>query len=148
MEALAGLAASPVSDALTLLTTRQESLALLRLDGLVDLIIPREAMSWSASFRTTPEFPCSAMPMAFVISLSTRQRMWQRLCVWPWTADSVSAAYRALNLLLLGPVPQIFNSCTAGVADTGVRLRGDTASVALGVGKSAGDDDRSTGVSI
>ena len=43
MEALkAGLAASPVSpDALTLLTTRQESLALLRLDGLVDLIIPR-----------------------------------------------------------------------------------------------------------
>ena len=43
MEALqAGLAASPVSaDALALLTTRQESLALLRLDGLVDLIIPR-----------------------------------------------------------------------------------------------------------
>ena len=43
MEALkAGLATSPVSpDALELLTTRQESLALLRLDGLVDLIIPR-----------------------------------------------------------------------------------------------------------
>ena len=43
MDALqAGLAASPVSaDALALLTTRQESLALLRLDGLVDLIIPR-----------------------------------------------------------------------------------------------------------
>ena len=43
MEALKlGLSRSPVSaDALTLLTTRQESLALLRLDGLVDLIIPR-----------------------------------------------------------------------------------------------------------
>ena len=43
MEALKlGLDRSAVSaDALTLLTTRQESLALLRLDGLVDLIIPR-----------------------------------------------------------------------------------------------------------
>ena len=43
MEALkAGLTNSPVSpDSLALLTTRQESLALLRLDGLVDLIIPR-----------------------------------------------------------------------------------------------------------
>ena len=43
MEALKeGLADSVVSaDALALLTTRQESLALLRLDGLVDLIIPR-----------------------------------------------------------------------------------------------------------
>ena len=37
-----GLSSSAVSaDALALLTTRQESLALLRLDGLVDLIIPR-----------------------------------------------------------------------------------------------------------
>ena len=38
----AGLSRSDVApDALTLLTTRQESLALLRLDGFVDLIIPR-----------------------------------------------------------------------------------------------------------
>ena len=43
MEALKlGLGRSAVApDALALLTTRQESLALLRLDGLVDLIIPR-----------------------------------------------------------------------------------------------------------
>ena len=41
-------------DVLTLLTSREESLALLKLDGLVDLIIPRDPMPWCNSSRTTP----------------------------------------------------------------------------------------------
>ena len=66
MEALKlGLDRSAVSaDALTLLTTRQESLALLRLDGLVDLIIPRGSNELVRFIQDNTRIPVLGQPTA------------------------------------------------------------------------------------
>ena len=149
MEALkAGLAASPVSpDALTLLTTRQESLALLRLDGLVDLIIPRGSNELVRFIQDNTRIPVLGHADGIChLFVDAAADVAKAVRVALDSKTQYPAACNAIETLLLHrSIAADFLAAALPVfADAGVRLRGDAASVALGVGESAGDDDWST----
>ena len=149
MEALkAGLAASPVSpDALTLLTTRQESLALLRLDGLVDLIIPRGSNELVRFIQDNTRIPVLGHADGIChLFVDAAADVAKAVRVALDSKTQYPAACNAIETLLLhrSIAADFLTAALPVFADAGVRLRGDTASVALGVGESAGDDDWST----
>ena len=149
MEALKeGLAQSHVSpDALALLTTRQESLALLRLDGLVDLIIPRGSNELVRFIQDNTRIPVlghadgvchlyvddeADCPLALRIALDSKTQ-------YP-------AACNAIETLLVHEAIAVafLQQAVPAFAAAGVELRGDPASCALGVAKPANEDDWST----
>ena len=146
MDALqAGLAASPVSaDALALLTTRQESLALLHLDGLVDLIIPRGSNELVRFIQDNTRIPVLGhadgvchlyvdqevdVPQAIRVALDAKTQ-------YP-------AACNAIETLLLhrSSAAPFLEQALPVFAQAGVELRGDAASQALGVSKAATAED-------
>ena len=149
MEALKeGLAQSHVSpDALALLTTRQESLALLRLDGLVDLIIPRGSNELVRFIQDNTRIPVlghadgvchlyvdeeADCALALRIALDSKTQ-------YP-------AACNAIETLLVHEAIAVafLQQAVPAFAAAGVELRGDPASCALGVAKPANEDDWST----
>ena len=146
MEALkAGLASSAVSpDALALLTTRQDSLALLRLDGLVDLIIPRGSNELVRFIQDNTRIPvlghADGICHLYVDAAADVQKA---VRVALDSKTQYPAACNAIETLLVHrSVAAAFLAAAIPVfSEAGVELRGDAASVALGVSESATDDD-------
>ena len=144
----AGLAASPVPpESLALLTTRQESLALLRLDGLVDLIIPRGSNELVRFIQDNTRIPVlghadgichlyvdAAADVAMAVRVAVDSKV------------QYPAACNAIETLLVhrSVAPAFLAAALPAFAAAGVILRGDADSRALGVAEAAGEDDWST----
>ena len=140
-----GLAASAVSpQALELLTSREESLALLKLDGLVDLIIPRGSNALVRFIQDNTRIPVLGhadgvchlyvdqevdVPQAVRVALDAKTQ-------YP-------AACNAIETLLLhrSSAASFLEQALPVFAQAGVELRGDAASQALGVSKAAVMED-------
>lgn len=146
MEAIkAGLASSAISpDALTLLTTRQESLALLKLDGLVDLIIPRGSNELVRFIQDNTRIPVLGHADGIChLYVDAAADVEKAVRVALDSKTQYPAACNAIETLLLHrSVAAAFLSAAIPVfREAGVVLRGDAASVALGVSESATDND-------
>ena len=140
-----GLAASAVSpQALELLTSREESLALLKLDGLVDLIIPRGSNELVRFIQDNTRIPVLGhadgvchlyvdqevdVPQAIRIALDAKTQ-------YP-------AACNAIETLLIhrSSAATFLEQALPAFAEAGVELRGDAASQALGVSTAAEESD-------
>ncbi|MDP6192996.1 MAG: glutamate-5-semialdehyde dehydrogenase [Prochlorococcus sp.] len=149
MEALKeGLAKTDVSsDCLELLTTRQESLALLRLDGLVDLIIPRGSNELVRFIQDNTRIPvlghadgichlyvdaAADLPQALRIAIDSKTH-------YPAACNSIE------TLLVHESIAADFLPLAIpAFHQVGVRLLGDAASQALGVEEAASEDDWAT----
>ena len=149
MEALqAGLAASPVSaDALALLTTRQESLALLRLDGLVDLIIPRGSNELVRFIQDNTRIPVLGHADGVChLYVDAAADIDKAVRVAVDSKSQYPAACNAIETLLVhrAIAKPFLTAALPAFAAAGVQLRGDAESVALGVAESATEEDWST----
>ena len=149
MDALqAGLAASPVSaDALALLTTRQESLALLRLDGLVDLIIPRGSNELVRFIQDNTRIPVLGHADGVChLYVDAAADIDQAVRVSVDSKSQYPAACNAIETLLVHrAIAQPFLAAALpAFAAAGVQLRGDAESMALGVAEAATEEDWST----
>ena len=149
MDALqAGLVASPVSaDALALLTTRQESLALLRLDGLVDLIIPRGSNELVRFIQDNTRIPVLGHADGVChLYVDAAADIDQAVRVSVDSKSQYPAACNAIETLLVHrAIAQPFLAAALpAFAAAGVQLRGDAESMALGVAEAATEEDWST----
>ena len=146
MEALKhGLSSSAVSaDALTLLTTRQESLALLRLDGLVDLIIPRGSNELVRFIQDNTRIPVLGHADGVChLYVDAAADVGQALRVAIDSKTQYPAACNAIETLLVHEAiaPAFLAEAVPAFRDVGVTLRGDAASQALGVEAAASEED-------
>jgi glutamate-5-semialdehyde dehydrogenase len=141
----AGLAAAAVEPAcLALLTSRQESLALLKLDGLVDLIIPRgsnELVRFIQSHTRIPVLGHADGVCHLYVDGAANLEQAVRLaedskCQYP-------AACNAIETLLVhrAVAPAFLAAAIPALEGAGVELRGDDEARALGVTGVAGEDD-------
>jgi len=149
MEALKeGLAQSCVSaDALALLTTRQESLALLRLDGLVDLIIPRGSNELVRFIQDNTRIPVLGHADGVChLYVDDQADCALALRIALDSKTQYPAACNAIETLLVHEAIAVafLQQAVPAFAAAGVELRGDPASCALGVAKPAHEDDWST----
>ena len=143
-----GLANSPVSpEALTLLTTRQESLALLRLDGLVDLIIPRGSNSLVQFIQDNTRIPVLGHADGIChLYVDSAADLHKAVTIAVDSKTQYPAACNAIETLLVHrsvAEPFLALACPA-LQDAGVSLRGDQASLQLGVRTPATDEDWTT----
>jgi len=143
-----GLAASSASaDALELLTSREESLALLKLDGLVDLIIPRGSNALVRFIQDNTRIPVLGHADGIChLYIDAAADLGEALRVAIDSKTQYPAACNAIETLLLhqqiaGP---FLGEAIPAFASAGVELRGDAPSMALGVSHAASDDDWST----
>ena len=146
MQALkAGLASSSVSpDALALLTTRQESLALLRLDGLVDLIIPRGSNELVRFIQDNTRIPVLGHADGIChLYVDQQADLAKAVRVALDSKTQYPAACNAIETLLIHrSIAADFLAAALPVfAEAGVCLRGDAASVALGIAELADEED-------
>ena len=149
MDALqAGLAASSVSaDALALLTTRQESLALLRLDGLVDLIIPRGSNELVRFIQDNTRIPVLGHADGVChLYVDAAADIDKAVRVAVDSKSQYPAACNAIETLLVhrSIAKPFLAAALPAFAAAGVQLRGDAESVSLGVPEQATEDDWST----
>ena len=146
MEALkAGLASSAVSpDALALLTTRQDSLALLKLDGLVDLIIPRGSNELVRFIQDNTRIPVLGHADGIChLYVDAAADVDKAVRVALDSKTQYPAACNAIETLLVhrSVAAAFLSAAIPAFSEAGVVLRGDASSVALGVSESATDDD-------
>jgi glutamate-5-semialdehyde dehydrogenase len=144
----AGLAASAVApQALELLTSRAESLALLKLDGLVDLIIPRGSNALVRFIQENTRIPVLGHADGIChLYVDQAADLDQALKVALDAKTQYPAACNAIETLLVHSTvaERFLPAAAAAFAAAGVELRGDAAAVAQGVPHPAGDDDWST----
>ena len=140
-----GLARSAVDPhALALLTNREESLALLKLDGLVDLIIPRGSNALVRFIQDNTRIPvlghADGICHLYVDGAADPD---QALRVALDAKTHYPAACNAIETLLVhrAMAPRFLPQAVAAFQAAGVELRGDAASMALGVSHAASDDD-------
>ena len=143
-----GLATSAVApQSLELLTSREESLALLRLDGLVDLIIPRGSNALVRFIQDNTRIPVLGHADG-VCHLYVDQEVdvAQALRVALDSKTQYPAACNAIETLLVhsAAAPAFLAAALPAFATAGVELRGDGPAQALGVPAAASDDDWST----
>ena len=143
-----GLAASTVEPtALELLTSREESLGLLKLDGLVDLIIPRDSNALVRFIQDNTRIPvlghADGVCHLFVDAAADPDLA---LRVALDSKTQYPAACNAIETLLVHRTiaPTFVPQAILAFGAAGVELRGDQAAMALGVGHAASDDDWST----
>lgn len=149
MEALKrGLSRSAVSaDALTLLTTRQESLALLRLDGLVDLIIPRGSNALVRFIQDNTRIPVLGHADGIChLYVDAAADVDQAVRVAIDSKTQYPAACNAIETLLVHEAiaAAFLAAALPAFERAGVTLRGDPASQSLGVQDAATEADWST----
>ena len=140
-----GLAATAVApEALALLTSREESLALLKLDGLVDLIIPRGSNALVRFIQDNTRIPVLGHADGIChLYVDAEADLEQALRVAIDSKTQYPAACNAIETLLLhkdSAAPFLAIALPAFAA-VGVELRGDGAAQALGVSHAAADDD-------
>ncbi|MFM7393686.1 MAG: glutamate-5-semialdehyde dehydrogenase [Cyanobium sp.] len=139
---LAGTAVDPAC--LELLTSREESLALLKLDGLVDLIIPRGSNELVRFIQDNTRIPVLGHADGICHLYVDREvDIPQALRVAIDAKTQYPAACNAIETLLLHreAAAAFLGQALPAFAAAGVSLRGDAASRALGVEQAAGDDD-------
>ena len=149
LEALqAGLAASPVDPrTLALLTSREESLALLKLDGLVDLIIPRGSNALVRFIQENTRIPVLGHADGIChLYVDAAADLVQALRVALDAKTQYPAACNAIETLLVhaSVAPTFLPRAAAAFAAAGVELRGDAAALAHGVSRPADEADWST----
>ncbi len=144
----AGLASSAVEpSALDLLTSREDSLALLKLDGLVDLIIPRGSNALVRFIQDNTRIPVLGHADGIChLYVDAAADLDLALRVALDAKTQYPAACNAIETLLLHEAiaPAFLERALPAFAAAGVELRGDAASQALGVPHAASDDDWST----
>jgi glutamate-5-semialdehyde dehydrogenase len=145
-EALArGLAGSAVSpQALALLTSREDSMALLRLEGLVDLIIPRGSNELVRFIKDNTRLPVLGHADGLCHLYVDREVVIpEAVAIAVDAKTQYPAACNAIETLLVhGAVaPQFLAAAIPALEAAGVELRGDQRACALGVDRSATDDD-------
>jgi len=137
-----GLAGSAVAPGcLELLTSREESLGLLRLDGLVDLIIPRGSNALVRFIQDNTRIP--VLGHADGICHLFVDRAADPVLALRIALDSKTqypAACNAIETLLVHQAiaPAFLGEALPAFAAAGVELRGDPAACALGVSQAAG----------
>jgi glutamate-5-semialdehyde dehydrogenase len=132
-----GLEASAVDPAaLELLTSRQESLALLRLDGLVDLIIPRGSNALVRFIQDNTRIPVLGHADGIChLYVDRAADCAQALHLALDSKTQYPAACNAIETLLVHAevAPAFLAAALPAFAAAGVELRGDPAACALGV---------------
>jgi len=144
-----GLQASGVVDpaCLELLTGREEGRALLRLEGLVDLIIPRGSNALVRFIQDNTRIPvlghADGICHLYVDAAADPQ---QALCLAIDAKTQYPAACNAIETLLVHQeiAARFLPEAVAALTEAGVELRGDPAACRLGVGRAATEDDWST----
>ncbi|MEB3166243.1 MAG: glutamate-5-semialdehyde dehydrogenase [Cyanobacteriota bacterium] len=145
---LEGLAASAVDpQVLALLTTREESLGMLRLDGLVDLIIPRGSNALVRFIQDNTRIPVLGHADGIChlyVDAAADPAQALRLAIDSKT--QYPAACNAIETLLVhrAIAPLFLAEAVPAFAAAGVELRGDAAARALGVPGEASEADWST----
>ena len=143
-----GLAASAVDPAaLELLTSREESLGLLKLDGLVDLIIPRGSNALVRFIQDNTRIPVLGHADGIChlfVDAAADPELALRVAIDSKT--QYPAACNAIETLLVHQAiaPTFLPAAIAAFGATGVELRGDAAAMALGVSHAASDADWSS----
>ena len=141
-EGLAGSAVEPT--ALELLTSREESLGLLKLDGLVDLIIPRGSNALVRFIQDNTRIPVLGHADGvchLYVDAAADPDLALRVAIDSKT--QYPAACNAIETLLVHRTmaPTFVPRAIEAFGAAGVELRGDPASMALGVSHAASDDD-------
>ncbi|MFM8606001.1 MAG: glutamate-5-semialdehyde dehydrogenase [Cyanobium sp.] len=142
---LAGTAVDPAC--LELLTSREESLALLKLDGLVDLIIPRGSNDLVRFIQENTRIPvlghADGVCHLYVDAAADVEQA-VRLAVDSKT--QYPAACNAIETLLVhrAVAPRFLPAAIAALTAAGVELRGDEGARALGVAGVATEADWGT----
>jgi glutamate-5-semialdehyde dehydrogenase len=143
-----GLATSAVDPAaLALLTSRQESLALLKLDGLVDLIIPRGSNALVRFIQDHTRIPVLGHADGIChLYVDAAADLEQALRLALDSKTQYPAACNAIETLLVhrAVAGDFLGHAVAAFAAAGVELRGDPAACALGVPLAATGDDWAT----
>jgi glutamate-5-semialdehyde dehydrogenase len=141
----AGLANSAVDPmALELLTSREESLGLLKLDGLVDLIIPRGSNELVQFIQDNTRIPVLGHADGICHLVVDREvDIDQALRIAIDAKTQYPAACNAIESLLIHRevAPAFLTAALPAMASAGVSLRGDAAAQSLGVSHAASDDD-------
>jgi glutamate-5-semialdehyde dehydrogenase len=135
---LEGSAVDPA--ALELLTSRQESLALLKLDGLVDLIIPRGSNQLVRFIQDHTRIPVLGHADGIChLYVDAAAEIEQALRVALDSKTQYPAACNAIETLLVhqAVAPAFLARAVPAFAAAGVELRGDAAACGLGVPKAA-----------
>ncbi|MCP9883987.1 glutamate-5-semialdehyde dehydrogenase [Synechococcus sp. ATX 2A4] len=143
-----GLAASAVSpQVLDLLTTREESLALLKLDGLVDLIIPRGSNALVRFIQDNTRLPVLGHADGIChLYVDAEADGGEALKVALDSKLQYPAACNAIETLLVhrAIAADFLPLAVAAFAAAGVELRGDAGACALGVPLPASEEDWGT----
>ena len=143
-----GLVASSVSPkALALLTTREDSLALLRLEGLVDLIIPRGSNELVRFIQDNTRIPVLGHADGVChLYVDVEADVDQAVTIALDSKVQYPAACNAIETLLVhSEIAGIFlEKAIPAFQSAGVRLLGDAGACALGIGEAAADEDWST----
>jgi glutamate-5-semialdehyde dehydrogenase len=132
------------ADALALLTTRQESLALLRLDGLVDLIIPRGSNALVRFIQDNTRIPVLGHADGVChLYVDAQVDIPQAVRIAIDSKTQYPAACNAIETLLVhqDSAPAFLAAAVPALEAAGVRLRGDSRSQALGVAEAATAED-------
>ena len=141
-EGLAGSAVDP--QALELLTSREESLGLLKLDGLVDLIIPRGSNELVRFIQDNTRIPVLGHADGIChIYVDREVDVAQAVRIAVDAKTQYPAACNAIETLLLhrDAAAAFLAAALPAFAAAGVELRGDPASQALGVPVAAEEAD-------
>jgi glutamate-5-semialdehyde dehydrogenase len=142
LQGLAGSAVSP--EALTLLTSREESLALLKLDGLVDLIIPRGSNELVRFIQDNTRIPVLGHADGICHLYVDREvDIPQAVRIAVDAKTQYPAACNAIETLLIhrAVAPAFLAAAIPALTAAGVELRGDPEACALGVAGQANDAD-------
>ena len=134
-------------DVLALLTSREESLALLKLDGLVDLIIPRGSNELVRFIQDNTRIPVLGHADGIChLYVDCSVELDQAVAVTLDSKTQYPAACNAIETLLVHrDVAEAFLAkAIPALEAAGVELRGDATAMALGVRHEASDDDWAT----
>jgi glutamate-5-semialdehyde dehydrogenase len=143
-----GLAHSAVDPAcLELLTSREESLALLKLDGLVDLIIPRGSNALVRYIQDHTRIPVLGHADGLChLYVDGAAEVEQAVRLTLDCKAQYPAACNAIETLLVHQAiaPRFLPAVIAALQEVGVELRGDPQACALGVPNPADEADWDT----
>jgi glutamate-5-semialdehyde dehydrogenase len=132
------------ASALELLTSREESLALLKLDGLVDLIIPRGSNALVRFIQDNTRIPVLGHADGIChLYVDVAADLEQALRVAIDAKTQYPAACNAIETLLVHEqiAPSFIPRAIEAFRAAGVELRGDAAAMALGISHAATEED-------